>query len=223
MDNLVDWDSWLGVNALAEQALRDRLVNSYRAHARRVQVFPSEPHLFRALSFFPINECRVCILGQDPYHGPQQADGLAFSVPPTLALPPSLRNIYKELEADLGVRRENGSLVGWARQGVLLLNSHLSVEQGQPASHAGWGWEGLTDHIVCRLASARLQVAFLLWGAHAQKKEAQIKAVSPKAKVFKSAHPSPLSAYRGFFGSRPFSAINHHLVQTGQTPVDWAG
>ena len=162
------------------------------------------------------------ILGQDPYHEPGQANGLAFSVRPGVKLPPSLRNIFAELQTDCGITPpDSGDLTAWAGQGVFLLNSSLSVEAGQAASHQGFGWQTFTDAVVRKLAALPQPVAFVLWGAHAQKKAA-LAAGSPYPRlVLQAPHPSPLSAYRGFFGSRPFSQINAFLAQCGQKQIDW--
>ena len=167
---------------------------------------------------------KVVILGQDPYHGPGQAHGLAFSVPDGMRLPPSLRNIYKELESDLGVpARQDGDLTRWATQGVLLLNTSLTVEAGKAGSHAGRGWEAITDACVRAVAARHQSSVFILWGSHAQQKARRIPelgAGSPHL-VIESPHPSPLSAYRGFFGSRPFSRANAFLRDSGRDPIDW--
>ena len=182
---------------------------------------PPEKDIFRAFTLTPLSSVKVVILGQDPYHGPGQANGLSFSVNKGISLPPSLKNIYKELESDCGIApASHGCLSAWATQGVLLLNSILTVELGQPASHRGQGWEALTDAIIHELASESPHpLAFVLWGDYAQKKAAWID--ESKHLVIRSAHPSPLSAYRGFFGSRPFSRINEFLVSHHQTPIDW--
>lgn len=182
---------------------------------------PHPAEYFAALEATPFQHVRVVILGQDPYHGAGQAHGLCFSVPEGVPLPPSLLNIYKELEADLGIRRApSGCLTCWASQGVLLLNSVLSVRDGQAASHQGQGWEQFTDRVVRELSNAREGLVFVLWGAYAQKKGAVID--RKKHEVIESPHPSPLSAHRGFFGSRPFSKINAYLERRGEAPIDWA-
>ncbi|OYQ25743.1 uracil-DNA glycosylase [Sandarakinorhabdus cyanobacteriorum] len=185
------------------------------------QIFPKGSSWFRALDLTPLDDVRVVILGQDPYHGPGQAHGLAFSVLPGVRVPPSLVNIYKELQADLGiVPAAHGFLEHWARQGVLLLNSSLTVEQGLAASHQGRGWERFTDAVI-RLVAAREQpCAFLLWGSHAQKKAGFVDAGHHL--VLKAPHPSPLSAHNGFFGCRHFSRTNQWLEQQGQPPINWA-
>jgi uracil-DNA glycosylase len=183
-------------------------------------VFPPTAQWFAALEAVSFEAVNVVILGQDPYHGHGQGNGLCFSVGEGVRLPPSLVNIYKELYADLGILAGgSGCLRGWAKQGVLLLNSVLTVEEGSAGSHQGKGWETFTDQIIRKLASEREGLIFVLWGAYAQKKGCFID--RQRHLVIESAHPSPLSAYRGFFGSRPFSTINNWLIDHGQTPIDW--
>ena len=184
-------------------------------------IYPRGSEWFRALDLTPLDKVRVVILGQDPYHGPGQAHGLAFSVRPGVRIPPSLTNIYKEMQSDLGIPpARHGFLEHWAQQGVLLLNTSLTVEQGQPASHKGRGWEGFTDAVI-RLVDARERpCAFLLWGSHAQAKAAHVDA--RRHLVLKAPHPSPLSAHNGFFGCRHFSRTNQWLASQGDTPIDWA-
>lgn len=188
-------------------------------------VYPPEP--FRALALTPLDRVRVVILGQDPYHGPAQAEGLSFSVPAGVRIPPSLRNMFKELQQSLGVvTPPHGSLVHWARQGVLLLNTCLTVEDGQPASHARWGWEVLTDALVRAVAKNGQAVVFMLWGAHAQAKSDGIEAAggtSPHL-VLKANHPSPLSAMRPpepFLGCGHFALANDFLSRHAQKQIDW--
>ena len=184
-------------------------------------VFPPGKQMFAAFDATPFDQVRVVILGQDPYHGPGQAHGLSFSVPPGVPVPPSLLNIYKEIEADLGVARPgHGCLLPWARQGVLLLNAVLSVEQGQAGAHQGRGWEGFTDHVVDVLNRQREGLVFMLWGSYAQKKGAMID--TGRHRVLKAPHPSPLSAHRGFLGCRHFSQANDYLRRRGQLPIDWS-
>ena len=187
-------------------------------------IYPPVADRFRALVLTPPDAVRVVILGQDPYHGPGQAHGLAFSVPPGVRPPPSLANIYKELAADLGIARPaHGCLDAWARQGVLLLNTVLTVADGRAGSHAKQGWEAVTDAIVAHVAAGPRPVAFLLWGAHAQAKADAIAALTdPRHLVLRTVHPSPLSARRGFFGSKPFSQVNAFLAAHGEPPIDWA-
>ena len=185
-------------------------------------VYPPRQELFAAFRLTPPERVRVVILGQDPYHEPGQANGLSFSVAPGVRLPPSLRNIFEELRTDCGVApRASGDLTPWAEQGVFLLNSSLSVQAGAAGSHQAFGWQTFTDAVVAALAKLPQPVAFILWGAHAQKKAAIAQSSSYPRLVLQSPHPSPLSAYRGFFGSRPFSAVNEFLVQHGEAPVRW--
>lgn len=187
----------------------------------KATIYPKGENYFAALNATPFEKVKVVILGQDPYHGPGQAHGLSFSVPPTEPLPPSLLNIFKELQSDLGLPSpKTGYLKKWAEQGVLLLNAVLTVEDGKPAAHRGQGWEQFTDAIVHLLNRERHNLVFVLWGAYAQKKGAFID--RKKHFVIESAHPSPLSAYRGFFGSRPFSKINNYLNSRGLDPIDWS-
>ena len=183
-------------------------------------VFPPGGEIFAAFEATPFDAVKVVILGQDPYHGPGQAHGLCFSVRVGVPVPPSLDNIYKELARDTGfVRPDHGCLLPWARGGVLLLNSVLTVEAGQPGSHQGKGWEGFTDHVVDVLNRERKHLVFLLWGSYAQKKGAVIDA--RRHRVLKAPHPSPLSAHRGFLGCGHFSAANQSLARSGQAPIDW--
>lgn len=185
------------------------------------QIFPKGGEWFRAMDLTPLDKVRVVILGQDPYHGPGQAHGLCFSVKPGVRPPPSLVNIYKELQSDLGIERpRHGFLEHWANQGVLLLNSVLTVEMAKAASHQGKGWERFTDAVI-RLVNAKDDpVVFLLWGAYAQKKAAFVD--TSKHLVLKAAHPSPLSAHNGFLGCRHFSKCNAFLESKGLAPIDWA-
>jgi len=185
-------------------------------------IYPKGSEFFAALNSTPIDAVKVVILGQDPYHGPGQAHGLCFSVREGVAPPPSLVNIFKEISSDLNIPNEfpHGCLSNWARQGVLLLNSVLSVEQQQAASHQGKGWETFTDKIIEVLSREREGCVFLLWGSYAQKKGSVID--SNRHLVLKAPHPSPLSSYRGFFGCKHFSACNEYLQNHGKTPIDWA-
>ena len=185
------------------------------------QIFPKGAQWFHALDATPLDRVRVVILGQDPYHGIGQAHGLCFSVQHGTRPPPSLVNIFKEMQTDLGLTPPtHGNLDSWAAQGVLLLNSVLTVEAGLAASHQGKGWERFTDAIIARVNALPHPVVFILWGNYAQKKAAFVDA--SRHLVLKSAHPSPLSAYNGFFGSRPFSKANDFLLGHGQAPIDWA-
>lgn len=183
-------------------------------------VYPPHAEVFNALHLTPLEETRVVILGQDPYHGPRQAHGLAFSVRHGVAIPPSLVNIFKELHADLAIPPStHGCLEHWARQGVLLLNATLTVRAGSAGSHQGKGWETFTDAVIGVLGSDSRPLVFVLWGSYARKKRQFI--TQTHHKIIESAHPSPLSAHQGFFGSRPFSAINTALQANGSTPIDW--
>lgn len=185
------------------------------------QVYPLEAETFSALSLTPLSEVKVMILGQDPYHGPGQAHGLAFSVRPEVPLPASLRNIFKERQSDLGLAPpRNGSLIPWAQRGVLLLNAVLTVRAHEPNSHAGHGWEQFTDQVIRAVSQGPNPVVFVLWGAYAQKKTALID--QSRHTILQSPHPSPLSASRGFFGSKPFSKVNAALEQLGRSPIDWS-
>jgi uracil-DNA glycosylase len=184
------------------------------------RIHPPGPQMFAALEATPFEEVKVVVLGQDPYHGPGQAHGLSFSVPPGVDVPPSLLNIFKEQERDLGIPRPaHGCLLPWAKQGVLLLNAVLSVEAGRAGSHQGKGWEGFTDHVVETLAREREGLVFLLWGSYAQAKG---RVIDPRRhRVLKAPHPSPLSAHRGFLGCGHFSAANRWLQGRSQKPIDW--
>jgi uracil-DNA glycosylase len=215
--------SWL-------EPLREEFEQPYMGELRRFLVaerdrgrtiFPRASNWFRALDLCPLERVRVVILGQDPYHGPGQAHGLCFSVMPGVRPPPSLINIFKEMESDLGVRpSRHGFLEQWASQGVLLLNSVLTVEMGQAASHRDKGWERFTDAVV-RLVNGKAEpVVFMLWGSYAQKKAAFVD--TSRHLVLKAAHPSPLSAHSGFFGCRHFSRANAFLEERGFAPIDWA-
>ena len=184
-------------------------------------VYPSVNDIYTALHLTPYSNVKAVILGQDPYHGPGQAHGLSFSVQTGVSVPPSLLNIYKELHADTGIPiPKHGHLARWAEQGVLLLNTVLTVRDGQPNSHKGIGWETLTDEVIDCLNRRQRPMAFVLWGNHAQTKQTRINA--DRHYIVKSPHPSPLSAHRGFFGSRPFSKINDFLRSIGEQPIDWS-
>jgi uracil-DNA glycosylase len=184
-------------------------------------IYPKPTEYFAAFDHAHFDQVRVVILGQDPYHGPGQAHGLCFSVQQNVPPPPSLVNIFKELEADLGLAPpKSGSLIKWAQQGVLLLNAVLTVEDGKAASHQGKGWEQFTDRVIQVLNEKKTGLVFVLWGAYAQKKAAFVDRRSHF--VIESPHPSPLSAHRGFFGTKPFSRINHYLTKKGEKPIDWS-
>lgn len=203
------------------KSLRSFLVKQKQA---RKAIYPPGDQIFAALNLTPFEKVRVVIIGQDPYHGPGQAHGLCFSVPPGIQQPPSLMNILKEINDDLGdgehhIPRDRGCLLPWARQGVLLLNAVLSVERARAGSHQGQGWETFTDRIVEQLNADRDGLVFMLWGAYAQKKGAIVD--QQRHLVLKAPHPSPLSAHRGFFGCRHFSQANAYLKARDGTPIDW--
>ena len=200
------------------RALTKRVEEAYE----QGEVFPPREALFAAFELTPPERVRAVILGQDPYHEPGQANGLAFSVNPGIKLPPSLQNIYKELEADLSVpAAKNGDLTSWARQGVFLLNTVLSVQAHRANAHKDFGWQTFTDAVIAALGSLPQPIAFLLWGAQAQKKAAVCAASAHPRLILQAPHPSPLSAYRGFFGSKPFSKINAFLKENGEKEIDW--
>lgn len=196
--------------------LRKFLVEEYRTRV----IYPDMYDIFNALHYTSYADTKVVILGQDPYHGPGQAHGLSFSVKPGVAPPPSLQNIFKELHDDLGCRIPNhGYLVSWAEQGVLLLNTVLTVRANTPNSHRNIGWEIFTDSVIRALNAKEEPVVFILWGSHAQKKTELI--TDKRHHIIRSPHPSPLSAHRGFFGSRPFSAANRFLQAQGRGEINW--
>jgi uracil-DNA glycosylase len=202
------------------QAYISRLETFLTSERASETVFPPESEVFHALELTPFEHVRVLIVGQDPYHDAGQAHGLAFSVRPGVKIPPSLLNIFKELETDLGIpRAKTGFLEPWARQGVLLLNTSLTVRAHAAGSHRGKGWEQLTDAIIRAVSSQSERVVFVLWGAHAAKKVELID--TKKHYVIQSAHPSPLSAHNGFFASKPFSKINAALLEVGKPEIDW--
>lgn len=197
------------------QQLEQFLTEQYK----QTTVYPPKDKIFAALEHTPFEKVRVVILGQDPYHGPNQAHGLSFSVEKNVKIPPSLKNMYKELQDDLNIPQpSHGNLIKWATQGVLLLNTVLTVEAGKANSHQNQGWEQFTDAIIQKLAERKEPVIFVLWGSPAQKKEKLI-GRNPQHTIIKAPHPSPLSAYRGFFGSRPYSQINAIL---NKDPIDWS-
>ena len=208
---------------LAEEMQKDyyqELQAFVQKRRAEVRVFPEEKNVFNALKLTPFESVKVVILGQDPYHGFGQAHGLSFSVQKGIPLPPSLKNIYKELQEDIGGEfPTEGDLSHWAKQGVLLLNTVLTVEEGNANSHKGKGWERLTNRLIESLNELKHPVIFILWGKPAQDKEKLI--INPNHVILKAPHPSPLSAYRGFFGSKPFSRVNDILIQQGQTPIRW--
>ena len=196
-------------------------LQQFIAHERLVStVFPPAQDVYAALELTPFESTKVVVLGQDPYHGLGQAHGLSFSVRGNTPIPPSLRNIFQELFTDVAIQREqNGDLTGWARQGVLLLNTSLTVREGEPGSHRNRGWEHITDTVMSALNEKPTRVVFVLWGAHARNKKTLI--TQAHHVVIESAHPSPLSAHRGFFGSKPFSQINSALEEAELSPIDW--
>lgn len=214
-------ESWK--RRLADEFEKDyfvRLTDFVKSEYRQGAVYPPGPSMFNAFAHCPFDKVKVVILGQDPYHEPGQAHGLCFSVQDDVPFPPSLVNIFKEIQFDLGKPiPATGNLTRWADQGVLLLNATLTVRAHQAGSHQNRGWETFTDAVIHRLAQERSHIVYLLWGAYAQRKGAFID--GKKNLVLKSAHPSPLSAYRGFFGNKHFSQANDYLVATGQTPIDW--
>ena len=183
-------------------------------------IYPSSKDRFNALNLTPFNNIKVVILGQDPYHNKKQANGLSFSVQKNIKIPPSLNNIYKELKNDMGIKINNsGDLSAWAKQGVLLLNTILSVEEGKANSHKNKGWEIFTNEIIRQISLQKIGIVFVLWGKNAQEKEKLIN--SSKHLILKAPHPSPLSSYRGFFGSKPFSKINKYLLKNGKKKINW--
>lgn len=211
-----------------EKALRDEFSKEYyknlysfvKDEYSKYVVYPPSDQLFSALAETPLEDVKVVILGQDPYHEPGQAHGMCFSVKPGVPAPPSLVNIYKELHDDIGCYiPNNGYLVKWAKQGVLLLNTVLTVREHAANSHRNRGWETFTDAIIKRVNEKESPVVFILWGSPAAKKESMLN--NPKHLILKAPHPSPLSSYRGFFGSKPFSKTNEFLVSNGLAPIDW--
>jgi uracil-DNA glycosylase len=214
------WKAALSEFLLSEKMDQLRHFLREEMQAEKV-IYPANALIFNALNTTPLAAVKVVILGQDPYHGPNQAHGLSFSVQKGIALPPSLRNIFHELHADLGIEiPKHGNLSAWAEQGVLLLNAVLTVEAGQPTSHQKRGWEDFTDHVIDVLNQQREHVVFILWGAYAQRKGQRID--ENKHLVLKAAHPSPLAANRGgFFGCKAFSKTNNYLKQHGIEPINW--
>lgn len=213
-----DWDELLEDEWVKPyyQQLRKLLIEEYQTQ----EVFPPANQIFRALELVSYGDCKVVILGQDPYHGERQANGLAFSVNTDVPIPPSLMNIYKELEADIGIQQPlHGDLTQWAQRGVLLLNSSLTVKAHQANSHSHLGWQNLTNRIISLLGARKEPLVFILWGKYAQGHAKFI--ANPNHLVLMSAHPSPLSAYRGFFGSKPFSKANRYLEKHHMGKVDW--
>ena len=212
-------NTWLTKVPSLQKRLHHTLLDQVQQLRSAQVIYPPTGFELHVLSLCAFEDVRVVILGQDPYHGVGEAHGLAFSVPEGIKTPPSLRNIFKELESDVGIQRTQTNLSDWARQGVLLLNSTLTVVENAPASHQHLGWQAITDDIVHSLSVHHAHLVFVLWGAHAQKKRALID--MQKHTVLQSAHPSPLSVYRGFWGSKPFSQANTALHQHGQTTIVW--
>ena len=203
-----------------EKPYFEKLTQFVKQEYQNHDVYPPPKFIFNALDSLPVDKVKVVILGQDPYHGPGQAHGLSFSVPNGVQLPPSLQNIYKEIQSDIGKGKAlSGNLERWVSQGVLLLNATLTVRAHMAGSHQNKGWEEFTDAIIHRLAETKEDLVFILWGNYAQKKGAFID--TTKHLVLKSPHPSPLSAHNGFFGSNPFSKTNNYLESHGKTPIDW--
>ena len=220
----LSWKAFLDAE-FAKPAMAELRQYLAERKSQRAVVYPHSSLWFNAFALTGLDSVRVVILGQDPYHGPNQAHGLSFSVPKGVSAPPSLLNIYKEIDADVGqgephlATQRAGCLEGWAAQGVFLLNSVLTVEHGQAASHQGRGWESFTDNVIRHLNDQREQLVFLLWGSYAQKKGQIID--TGRHLVLKSPHPSPLSAHRGFLGCKHFSKANHYLAQHQHKPIDW--
>lgn len=213
-----DWAEYLNLELKEPYyiKLREFLINEYKTRT----IFPGMHDIFNALHYTSYKDTKVVILGQDPYHGPKQAHGLSFSVQPGVEAPPSLLNIFKELQTDLGCTiPNNGCLLPWAEQGVLLLNAVLTVRERQANSHQGLGWEQFTDKVIAILNKRPEPIVFILWGKPAQKKKTMI--TNQNHLVIESPHPSPLSAHRGFFGSKPFSRANEFLIKNNKQPIDW--
>ena len=211
------WDNILKDDFGGEnyQNLRRFLAEEYRTHT----IYPDMHHIFSALKETAFEDVKVVIIGQDPYHNPGQAHGMCFSVMPGTDTPPSLVNVFKEIKSDLGIANTNPYLIDWAKQGVLLLNAVLTVRAGQAGSHRGKGWEILTDSIIKKLNERKEPIVFMLWGAYARSKKGYV--TNPNHLVLECAHPSPLSAYNGFFGCKHFSKCNEFLTQNGLKPIDW--
>ena len=214
-----DWDNVLNIiwNSNGFKSFYNKILKEYDIKT----IYPPKDYIFNALKLTNYENTKVVIVGQDPYHGENQAHGLSFSVQKGIKLPPSLQNIYKELESDLGIKpRLDGDLTGWAKQGVLLLNAVLTVEKDKAGSHRNLGWELLTDYIIKVLNKKDTSVVFILWGNFAKEKAKLI--TNPKHFIIISPHPSPFSAYSGFFGSKPFSKTNNYLIKNNLDPIDWS-
>ena len=213
-----DWDNILKDEFQKEYFIK--LMNKVRDEYNKKVVFPKKDQVFNAFRYTPYKNVKVVILGQDPYHGEGEAEGLSFSVPLNIKKPPSLVNIFKELYTDMGIKEPNhGSLKSWAKEGVLLLNAVLTVIKDHAASHQGIGWETFTDNVIKQINEKKEPVVFILWGRYARSKKSLI--TNPIHYIIESAHPSPLSAYNGFFGSKPFSKTNHFLISKGIKPINW--
>lgn len=213
-----DWDALLAEET--EKPYMNELREFLRGEYRKYRVFPPKSDMFRALKLTPYHEVKAVIIGQDPYHGLGQAMGMSFSVRDGVRIPPSLQNIYKEIEQSTGRKQpDSGDLTRWAEQGVLLLNAVLTVREGQAGSHRGRGWEQFTDYIIGLLNKRDTPIVFLLWGADARRKGSLIN--NPLHTVLTAAHPSPLSAYNGFFGCNHFNLANEAIIKSGLTPIEW--
>ena len=214
-----DWDDVLS-DVVNTKEFYNTMVRAKKEYQNKI-VFPPKEHIFEALKLTPYSNVKVVIVGQDPYHGVGEAHGLSFSVKQGVRVPPSLQNIYKELEADMGIiePRDRGDLTKWAKQGVLLLNSVLTVEKDKPGSHRDIGWEFFTDNIIKKINEKESPVVYILWGAFARSKKYLI--TNPKHLIIESTHPSPFSAHNGFFGSKPFSKTNKFLKENNIKPIDW--
>lgn len=213
--------SWLNILQKEFEAPYFKELQSFLINERSLfKVYPKKEFVFEAFNQTPFNKIKVVIIGQDPYHGPEQANGLSFSVQDGIKQPPSLRNIFKELKSDLGLSTPvSGNLIKWAKEGVLMLNATLTVREQTPGSHQNKGWETFTDVVIKAISEQSQNVVFMLWGKYAQDKGNQIN--KERHCIIKSAHPSPFSAYRGFFESQPFSKTNNYLQSKGIKPVDW--
>lgn len=213
-----DWDTILKDMLISKDftILIEKVNNEYKKHT----CYPEYNNIFNALKLTPYNEVKVVILGQDPYHGENEAHGLSFSVQDGIKIPPSLKNIFKELKSDLNINEPiSGNLEKWTKEGVLLLNSILTVEKDKAASHKNIGWNTLTDYIIKKLNEKEIPIVFILWGNFAKSKKELI--TNEKHLILESTHPSPFSARNGFFGSKPFSKTNNFLIKNGQTPINW--
>lgn len=222
MDFIKIEESWLNILQKEFNKGYFKILTDFvrKEYTKNPPVYPPGSLIFNAFNCCPFDKTKVVIIGQDPYHGENQANGLSFSVNPGIAIPPSLRNMYKELETDLDIKPPtSGDLTHWAKQGVLLLNATLTVRGNQPGSHQNKGWEEFTDAAIEALATKRTNIVFILWGSYAQKKGAFIN--KKKHLVLTAPHPSPLAAYRGFFGCKHFSKTNEYLIQNGKEPIEW--